>query len=338
MLYLPPRPPTRRRLRVGALIGAAALIGIACLLFRSSGASPHSPEGAERRPETQTAIPPPKPPCATIDESPDKCSAVLRLSGEENGTLPLTKAQTHKQGNRMLLKVNGKSIGYYLDPLESSVRRVRENAHLYRPPVWFATLTPETIKLQLGEGLDLGQFVAFKDYHGADGKKVYTTERHTDLLALRPELIDKLIKLRQRLREKGVKLTRFWITSGFRTPDYNRSIGGAAYSRHCYGDAADLCIDEDNDKRMDDLNGDGKLDRKDGIVIGNACRELEAEGAVVSGGIGVYEWDSDDSVRSHVHIDCRGYVSRWGQNGAGRYKKSFVWWPRAEFQEEDSGE
>ncbi|MFH0939070.1 MAG: D-Ala-D-Ala carboxypeptidase family metallohydrolase [Planctomycetota bacterium] len=257
---------------------------------------------------------------------------------ERLSALSLTKAETRIQGNKTWLKVNGKSIGAYNNPAESSIRRVKENAHLYQPPLYFATLTSETIKLKLEEDFELGQLVAFKDYRDPDGKKVYTTERHTDVLPLRSELIVKLIKLRQRLREKDVKVTRFWITSGFRTPEYNHSIGGAAYSRHCYGDAVDLCIDEDGDKRMDDLNGDGKIDRKDGLVIANVCRELEAEDAVALGGIGVYEWDSDDSARCHVHIDCRGFVTRWGQVGAGKYKKSFVWWPKAEFQEDESGE
>jgi hypothetical protein len=56
---------------------------------------------------------------------------------------------------------------------------------------------------------------------------------------------------------------------------------------------------------------------------------------VVPGGIGVYVWDGEDSVRSNVHIDCRGFISRWGQDGAGRYKKSFTWWPKGEFTDED---
>ncbi|HEY3325237.1 MAG TPA: D-Ala-D-Ala carboxypeptidase family metallohydrolase [Planctomycetota bacterium] len=250
----------------------------------------------------------------------------------------LSRAEAQTKGDRTSVKVNGSSIGAYHDPAQSSVRRVRENAHLYKPPEFFAVLTPDTIPLSIGPDFDLGQLVAFKDYHGPDGKKVYTTIRHTDVLPPRPELIDKLNKLRDRLRSKGVKVTKFWITSGFRTPEYNHSIGGAAYSRHCFGDAVDLVIDEDDDKKMDDLNGDGRIDRKDGIIIGNACRELELEGAVVPGGIGVYEWQADDSVGSHVHIDCRGYISRWGQIGSGRTKKTFVWWPKAEFQEEDSGE
>ena len=252
--------------------------------------------------------------------------------------LVMSEAQLRVQGDRTNVKVNGKSIGQYLDPKQSPVRRVRENAASYQIPRFFAVLTPETAKIPLGDDFALEQLIAYKDFRGPDGKKVITKERHTDLIPLCPALIHKLVKLRERLREKGIKVTRFWITSGFRTPDYNHMIGGAAYSRHCYGDAVDICIDEDGDHKMDDLNGDGKVDRKDGIIIANACRELEAEGAVALGGIGVYEWDGDDSVGSHVHIDCRGYISRWGQIGSGKHKKSFVWWPKAEFQEDENGE
>ena len=186
------------------------------------------------------------------------------------------------------MRVNGKSIGAYSNPLSSSVKRVREHANLYVPPKLFALLTSETAKLRLGPDFELGELIAFKDFVGADGHKVYTTERHTDVLPLRQDLIEKLIKLRERLRQKGVAVTRFAVTSGFRTPDYNRQIKGAQFSRHCYGDAVDIYIDENNDHHMDDLNGDGKLDRKDGLIIANACRELELEGAVVPGGIGVY--------------------------------------------------
>ena len=251
----------------------------------------------------------------------------------------LTRGEAIKKGYLTTLKVNDKVLGAFHDPEKSTLKRVRENANRYLVPKFFADLTPDAINLPVGDGLTLGDFVAYKDYHGPDGKKVFTTERHTDVFPPHPELIDKLVKLRARLLQKGVKFTHFWITSGFRTPDYNHIIGGAAYSRHCYGDAVDLCIDEGGNHRMDDLNGDGKVDRKDGLIIANACRELEQEGAVVPGGIGLYEWDGEESVRSHVHIDCRGYMVRWGQIGSGKYKKSFTWWPKSEFTpDEDQGE
>ena len=273
-------------------------------------------------------------------QQPGLYTLVWRDSGDSVpsrsiSVMVLAKGEMHVQGERTQVKVNGKSIGSYLDPDGSPVKRVREHASRYQVPRYFATLTPEIMNLRFGEDFELGQLIAFKDYRDKDGKKVYTTERHTDVFPPRADLIEKLIKLRDRLRQKGVPVTKFWITSGFRTPDYNREIGGATFSRHCYGDAVDLVIDEDNDKKMDDLNGDGRVDRKDGIIIGNAARELEQEGVVVAGGIGVYEWDGEDSVRSHVHIDCRGYVSRWGQDGSGRHKKMFTWWPKSEFNGED---
>ncbi|MCW8130750.1 MAG: hypothetical protein KIS92_10400 [Planctomycetota bacterium] len=239
---------------------------------------------------------------------------------------------------RTRLSAGGKSLGWYLDPAQAPVARIKENAARYVPPAYFTTLTDETAGLPLGEDLDLGQIVAFMDHRDANGRKVFTTQRHTQALPPNRELFNKLNLLRERLRRKGVKVTRFWITSGFRTPDYNKQIGGAAYSRHCFGDAVDLCIDEDGDRHMDDLNGDGKIDRNDGIVIGRACAELEAEGLVVPGGIGVYEWDGEDSVRSHVHVDCRGYAVRWGQAARGRGKTAFDWWSAETPRDVEAGE
>lgn len=246
--------------------------------------------------------------------------------GASLDVLVLGRATLKPQGERTHVNVRGKDLGAYLDPAKSSVERVVEHAARYRPPEYFAALDRQTLDLPVGESLKLGQLVAFMDRRDAEGHKVYTTVRHTDVLPPSRALCEKLSRLYERLRSKGVKLTRFWITSGFRTPDYNRSIGGAAYSRHCYGDAVDLVIDEDGDKRMDDLNGDKKIDRQDGLVIGRACQELEREGLVVPGGIGVYEWDSDDSVRSHVHVDCRGYPVRWGQISRGSKRIGFDWW------------
>jgi hypothetical protein len=242
--------------------------------------------------------------------------------------LVMSEAETAAKGERTFVKVNGKSIGAYLDPLKSPSALVREHADRYQIPKFFALLTPETARLRLGPDFELGNLIAFIDRTDKEGHKIFTTERHTDVLPIRMELIDKLVKLRERLQQKGIKCSHFAITSAFRTPDYNKVVGGVAYSRHCYGDAVDLYIDENNDHHMDDLNGDGKLDRKDGLIIANACRELELEGAVVPGGIGVYEWAGEESVRSHVHIDCRGYISRWGTAG----KRSFTWWPPEEYQ------
>jgi hypothetical protein len=267
---------------------------------------------------------------ATLNRAPEHPGLYrLTWSGTESATLNvlvLQRATLKARGERTSLIVHGKDLGAYLDPAKSNVERVQEHAAHYRPPEFFAELDPQTLKLPVGESLALGQFVAFIERRDAEGHKIYTTQRHTDVLPPSRPLCEKLSRLIERLHQKGVRVSRFWITSGFRTPEYNRSIGGAAYSRHCFGDAVDLVIDEDGDKRMDDLNGDKRLDKNDGLVIGRTCLELEREGLVVPGGIGVYEWDSDDSVRSHVHVDCRGYPVRWGQISRGARKISFDWW------------
>ena len=54
------------------------------------------------------------------------------------------------------------------------------------------------------------------------------------------------------------------VMSGFRTPRYNHSGGNTAgranLSRHMYGDAADVFVDNDRNGSMDDINGDGRVD------------------------------------------------------------------------------
>lgn len=76
------------------------------------------------------------------------------------------------------------------------------------------------------------------------------------------------------------------ITSGFRTPAYNRSVGGAPASQHVFGRAADIRVDE--------------LSPAD---LASAIESLIAEGAMLEGGLGTY--------RTWVHYDTRGSRARW---------------------------
>ena len=89
--------------------------------------------------------------------------------------------------------------------------------------------------------------------------------------------------------------------------------------------------------RMEDINGDGRIDRHDGLIIADAIRELESAGAVAPGGIGVYEYSDPKSVGCHVHIDARGFPTRWGVRYRGRRKVGFSWWPPGEYSESEDG-
>src|SRR6185436_19219101 len=98
--------------------------------------------------------------------------------------------------------------------------------------------------------------------------------------------------------------------SGYRTPQYNGPGGNGRVknSRHTYGDAADVWVDEDGDGRMDDLNGDGRVDIKDAAMLRQAVERVEARQPTLVGGAGVYT-----ATREHgpfVHVDARGRAAR----------------------------
>ena len=70
--------------------------------------------------------------------------------------------------------------------------------------------------------------------------------------------------------------------SGFRTPSYNsgggETGGRADLSRHMYGDASDIWIDNDRNGAMDDLNKDGKVDIGDARLMLEAVERVERVG------------------------------------------------------------
>jgi uncharacterized protein YcbK (DUF882 family) len=63
-------------------------------------------------------------------------------------------------------------------------------------------------------------------------------------LVLKEALPPKMELILQRLNAKGYRCDSFHVMSGYRTPYYNKAIGNVKYSRHIYGGAADIFIDE----------------------------------------------------------------------------------------------
>jgi hypothetical protein len=76
-----------------------------------------------------------------------------------------------------------------------------------------------------------------------------------------------------------------------------------------YGDAMDFFVDNDRNGRMDDLNGDGRVDTGDGRVIVRAAERVEREHPRLVGGIGLYA--PTGAHAGFVHLDTRGYRARW---------------------------
>ena len=173
----------------------------------------------------------------------------------------------------------------------------------YEVPRGLISVTPENRHVQVSEHLQLGDFLT-KGQVNVWPKYV----------ALSPRLLDKLELTFQELERSGHRVDDVFVVSGFRTPIYNRSggstAGRGALSRHMYGDAADVAIDNDGSGRMDDLNGDGRVTVADARIIAEAAQRVELSHPHLVGGIGVYPPTSAHS--GFVHIDARGYRARWG--------------------------
>lgn len=98
---------------------------------------------------------------------------------------------------------------------------------------------------------------------------------------------DELVALLQKIRQHfGKALT---ITSAYRTPAHNKKSGGAAYSQHLYGRAADF--------KVSGVGPDTVAAYAETLLPGR-------------GGIGVYP-PKAGRAGGWVHIDTRASKSRW---------------------------
>ncbi len=179
-------------------------------------------------------------------------------------------------------------------------RRPARYGPQYEPPEGFIEVSEDTLNLPLSRSFSLGEFLT-KDQH----------EVWPKFLALDMRLIDKLELVIEELREMGHDATSLFVMSGYRTPHYNGdgSGGRSRLSRHIYGDAADVWLDETGDGRMDDLNGDGRSSIEDARVLAAAASRVQDRYPDLVGGIGVY--GPRGARGPFVHIDLRGRRARW---------------------------
>jgi len=191
--------------------------------------------------------------------------------------------------------LNGCRIGDY-------PQKPLKNLSIYKHPKGFVEVTEKNHNTLLSPHFRLRQFICKQD----GGYPTY--------VVLEEQLILKLEFLLDKLNSNGFSVNSFVIMSGYRTPYYNEAIGNVAYSRHLWGDAADIYIDENpRDGVMDDLNHDGKIDIRDAAVlyhfIDNLYKDRDYKPFI--GGLGKYNTN-----RAHgpfVHVDVRGRRARWGR-------------------------
>lgn len=189
-------------------------------------------------------------------------------------------------------RMHGYRIGEYpIQPLRG--------LQIYERPPGFVQVDPDLLGVQLSPHFTLGQFLCKQ----TSGFPMY--------LALRERLVLKLEDLLERVNRHGIAARTLYIMSGYRTPAYNAALGDVRYSRHIYGDAADVFVDEDGDGVIDDLNGDGRHDELDVAVLAATAVEVERgtpDGKFV-GGLGLYRRTASHG--PFVHVDARGFQARW---------------------------
>ena len=189
--------------------------------------------------------------------------------------------------------LNGYRIGYYP---EKPFRDLPE----YKRPIGFIEVTEANKDVFVSPHFQLKQFLCKQQ-----------PNHWPKYLLLRPHILQKLELLLQKLNSKDIEAEEVFIMSGYRTPYYNKSIGNGKYSRHLYGDALDIYVDDNHDGVIDDLNKDGTASMKDADVIYNIVKEMDNNpkyGHLI-GGLGKYKKTSTHTW--DVHVDTRGYRARW---------------------------
>ncbi|HEU4747597.1 MAG TPA: D-Ala-D-Ala carboxypeptidase family metallohydrolase [Gemmatimonadaceae bacterium] len=211
-------------------------------------------------------------------------------------------------GQKVRASLNGYKLGYW--PAERG--RVRSEA--YRNPDGFVEVTRENEDTRVSEHFRLRDFVS----HGQ-------ANVWPKYVVIREPLLDKLELVIQELNSRGINAEGMRIRSGFRTPAHNSAVrgeGSARDSRHQFGDAVDVFIDQEGTGRMSDLNGDGRVNFADVKLILDAVERVEAKYPELVGGTGLYAGRSG----SFAHIDVRGTRARWVRGvrrpRSGRYASS----------------
>ena len=205
---------------------------------------------------------------------------------------------SEKQGSRLGL--------YYIGNWPAA--RKGQAGVSYDPPGGFIEVTQQNQNTKVSEHFKL------KDFLPHDQGNVWPK-----YIVLDMKLIDKDELVLEDLRQHGINPNGVRVMSGFRTPQYNAGGGDprgrASLSRHMYGDANDIFIDNDGNGQMDDLNHDGRVNIADSKVIQDAVNRVERAHPSLIGGCGIYSGTSAHG--PFTHIDTRGYPARWIGTGDG---------------------
>ncbi|MGE5626102.1 MAG: D-Ala-D-Ala carboxypeptidase family metallohydrolase [Bacillota bacterium] len=167
---------------------------------------------------------------------------------------------------------------------------------IYREPTGFVEVTPELAAVHVTPHFTLGEFLCKQ------------TGDFPKYLVLRPLLLLKLETLMAHLESQGISADAVHVMSGYRTPWYNARLGNVPYSRHMWGDAADIYIEASAVAGADGRSSGHYLDS---TAVAADLQKLLQQSAFASliGGLGVYPETGNHP--PFVHVDARGFSANW---------------------------
>ena len=191
---------------------------------------------------------------------------------------------------------NGKLNNYNIGEYPGKPLKGLEN---YKNPKGFIEITEENENTYISPHFQLKQFLCKQ------------AGNYPKYIILKERLILKLELILEKVNEKGYTYESIYIMSGYRTPYYNKLIRNVQYSRHIYGDSADIFLDNDNNGRMDDMNDDSKIDEKDISILYKIIDDMygKSYSSKYIGGLAKYKKNTKHA--GFVHIDTRGTKARW---------------------------
>ena len=169
----------------------------------------------------------------------------------------------------------------------------------YKKPQGLIEVTKENKNIYISPHFQLKQFLCKQ----SSGWPKY--------LLINPKLLLKLEFILGELNSMGIEASTIFIMSGYRTPYYNQSIGNVKFSRHVFGDAAEIYVDNNLDGVMDDLDGNGKSEMADAMIMHSIISKMDnnPDNEHLVGGMGKYNKNSAHTY--FIHVDTRGYKARW---------------------------
>ena len=170
----------------------------------------------------------------------------------------------------------------------------------YSKPKGFLKIDESLLELKLTPHFTMNQFLTRQ------------SEKLPQFIAIQESLLLKLEFFLEEVNKAGYAAETFGIVSMYRSPYFNKKLGNNTdFSRHLFGDAADIYIDNSGDEWMDDLNADGNSTRADADILYNLAVKFDQkeEFAQLQGGLSSYK---GNGVRGpFLHIDTRGFHVNW---------------------------